>query len=330
MDIAFLALGIGGTLGVLGGALALGLRHGIDWDHIAAITDITSTTVASGEPQEKWLTDEPGVLLTDESDHVAAALSRQRPVAGGAQMAVALPGGIEASSTGVGAPLQGQRRAIFLGTMYAIGHGTVVTILGVFAILAGGFLPEWIDPVMERVVGVTLILLAAYLFYSLYRYFRSGEEFRIRSRWMLIFAGVRNAFSWLQARVHGSHEHTYVRGSDQYGAKTAYTVGLIHGVGAETGTQVLIIATAVGAGTTSMGIAALLFFVVGLLISNSFVTVATATGFISSRRRQLVYVMAGLLAAVFSLVVGLFFLFDAGGILPDLGSYFRWIGGPDA
>ena len=329
MEIVFLALGIGGTVGVLGGALALGLRHGIDWDHIAAITDITSTTAAGAEPQEKWLTDEPGVLLTDESDHAAAALSRQRPVAGGAQMAVALPGLIEASSPVADALVQGRRRAIFLGTLYALGHGTVVTILGLVAILAGGFLPEWIDPVMERVVGVTLIFLASYLFYSLYRYFRGGGEFRIRSRWMLIFAGVRNAFGWLRARVHG-HEHTHVRGAEQYGAKTAYSIGLIHGVGAETGTQVLIIATAVGAGTTSMGIAALLFFVVGLLISNSFVTLATATGFVSSSRRQLVYVLAGLLAAVFSLVVGLFFLFEAGGILPDLGSYFRWIGGPDA
>ena len=92
----------------------------------------------------------------------------------------------------------------------------------------------------------------------------------------------------------------------------------------------LIIATAVGAASKAMGITALLFFVVGLLISNSFVTVATATGFISVRRRQLVYVLAGLLAATFSLVIGLVFLMQAGGILPDLGAYFRWIGGPDA
>ena len=33
MDIGILAIGIGGTLGVFGGALALGLRHGIDWVH---------------------------------------------------------------------------------------------------------------------------------------------------------------------------------------------------------------------------------------------------------------------------------------------------------
>jgi high-affinity nickel-transport protein len=205
-----------------------------------------------------------------------------------------------------------------------------VTALGLLAILAAEFLPEWIDPVMERVFGVTLLRLAGYLFYSLFRYFRDKGEFRIRSRWMLIFAGVRNAVNWLLARFRGRKEHAHVHAVDQYGPKTAYGIGLIHGIGAETGTQVLIIATAVGAGTKFMGIAALLFFVTGLLISNTFVTIATASGFVSAQRRQLVYILAGAIAAVFSLVVGLIFLFEAGGILPDLGIYFRWIGGPDA
>ena len=332
MEIGLLALGIGGSLGVLGGALALGLRHGIDWDHIAAITDITSTTAAAGEPKEEWLTSEPGVLFTDESDHVAAELSRQRPVAGGAAIAAALPVHAGASRAGVGWRLASQRRAIWLGSLYAIGHGTMVIALGILAILASGFLPAWVDPIMGRVVGITLILLAAYLFYSLYRYFRSGGEFRLRSRWMLIFVGLRNVGNWLWAKLWGvqEHKHPHVESDGQYGPKTAYSIGLIHGIGAETGTQVLIIATAVGAGTKLMGITALLFFVAGLLISNSFVVIATATGFVSSRHRQYVYVFAGLLVAVFSLVIGLTFLFEAGGVLPDLGHYFRWLGGPDA
>ena len=329
MDVGLLALGVGGSLGVLGGALALGLRHGIDWDHIAAITDITSTTAAN-EPHEKWLTDEPGVLLTDESDHVAAELARQRPIAGASATAVALPAqpGFGSLAPAVFSP--SQRRAIFLGSLYAIGHGTVVTLLGVIAIVAAGFLPAWIDPVMQRVVGVTLVLLSGYLFYALYRYFRGAEEFRLRSRWMLIFAGVRNAVNWGWSKLGGRREHVHPHGNEQYGAKTAYSIGLIHGIGAETGTQVLIIATAVGAGTMVMGISALLFFVVGLLISNSFVTVATTAGFVSAQRRQFVYVLAGALAATFSLIIGMIFLMQSGGVLPDLGAYFRWLGGPDA
>ena len=39
---------------------------------------------------------------------------------------------------------------------------------------------------MGRVVGITLIALGVYVFVSLIRH---GREFRMRSRWMLVFAG---------------------------------------------------------------------------------------------------------------------------------------------
>jgi high-affinity nickel-transport protein len=352
MDIALpltpvtLAIG-GGSIGILAAALALGIRHGIDWDHIAAITDITSTTAATHDPEEKWLVREPGLMLTDESHHALASASspavaearkviQAAPLPVGAGVAGSGPATVVMGMRGNGhrsaaGLLTEQRRALYLGTLYALGHGSIVTVLGLLAILARGFLPAEIDPIMERVVGVTLVFLAVYLFYSLYRFFRGDGEFRIRSRWMLVFAGVRNVFRWLRSRISGEHPHDHdVHGMDQYGARTAYGVGLIHGIGAETGTQVLVIATAVGAGTKAMGVAAMMAFVLGLLISNSFVTLATTAGFVSSRRRQEIYVFAGVLAAVFSLVVGLVFLFRAGGFLPELDPYFRWLGGPDS
>src|SRR4051794_39974576 len=61
---------IGGGFGVYATAIALGFRHGIDWDHIAAITDITSAG-ASTDERESWLLGEPGVQITDESHHLA-------------------------------------------------------------------------------------------------------------------------------------------------------------------------------------------------------------------------------------------------------------------
>jgi len=340
---ALLAIGVGGAIGVFGAALALGIRHGIDWDHIAAITDITSTVAATDDADERWLVSEPGVMFTDESHHALAAM----PVAAGA----AASGGISigrgsrhahtlgemahrhgASRNGHLAAMdrfvQKQRPALFLGSMYAVGHGTMVVALGLLALLASEFLPGWVDPIMEQVVGVTLIMLAAYLLYSVYQFFRGGHEFRIRSRWMVAFAAARNGLNLVRSKVFGRpREHAHE--AQQYGPTTAYAVGLIHGVGAETGTQVLVIATAVGAGSRWSGVGALLAFVVGLLISNSIVTVITTAGFVSTRRRQGIYVAAGLLAAVFSLFVGAFFLLRAGGVLPDLGEYFRWVGGPD-
>ncbi len=359
-EVVILSIG-GVSLSLIGGALALGFRHGIDWDHIAAITDITSTSATPPTAREARLMNEPGVMLTDESDHSInpgggvhshgrgahehenreSAPVRERAVASrapvmasvfaaGAGGATLTMGGVSSSpESGVYHDLvRSQSRPWMLGTMYALGHGTVVTILGLIAILAASILPGWIDPLLERVVGVTLIVLAAYLFYSIYRYFRGGGEFHLRSRWMLVFAGIRNGWGWLRSKLNGEREHAHIHAADQYGWKTAYGIGAIHGVGAETGTQALIIATAAGASSKGTSVVVLLMFVVGLLISNTMVTVMSTTGFVSASKRQWIYVAAGLVAAIFSLVVGVVFLSRSADLLPDLGQYFTWLGGP--
>ncbi|MEO6397351.1 MAG: hypothetical protein ABIP13_02670 [Tepidiformaceae bacterium] len=58
-------------------------------------------------------------------------------------------------------------------------------------------------------------------------------------------------------------------------------------------------------------------------------TIMTTTGFMSAHRRQVVYVVVGLVAAVFSLVVGLLFLAQSADSLPNLDPYLRWIGRPN-
>lgn len=337
LESLLLTTGIGG-IGVYAAALALGIRHGIDWDHIAAITDITSTAAAIDDEDESWLIGEPGVMLTDESHHSTHSHTHEDeespPDATGAAMPQGTSGAATATLT---RPLSGvrvltaslppsQKQALWLGSLYAIGHGAVVVILGIIAILAAEVLPDWIDPIMEKLVGATLLFLAAYLFYSVYRYYRGGGQFHMRSRWMLVFAGVSNAWHWVRSHV-GQHEHVHVE-PQNYSSRTALGIGVIHGVGAETGTQALIIATAVGATSQGVAIGALFVFVAGLLISNTVITVTTTFGFVSTRRRQSIYVMAGLIAAIFSLVLGIVFLTASTGILPDLDPYFRWIGGP--
>src|SRR6266550_3223647 len=125
-------------VGVILSAFFFGFRHGIDWDHIAAITDI------AGSQEDR-------------------------------------------------------RSAMFFGTLYALGHALVVFLIGTAAILLGERLPASVDDVMERIVGVTLIVLGVFVFVSLARH---GREFRLRSRWMLIFSGVRT----MVRRVSGSRE----------------------------------------------------------------------------------------------------------------------------
>jgi cytochrome c biogenesis protein CcdA len=260
LELAQVAQHAGG-ISLVGTALALGLRHGIDWDHIAAITDI----------------------------------------AGGATDARASE----------------KRRVLGLASLYALGHAVVVAILGLAAIYFQALLPEWVDPIMERIVGGTLVLLGLWVLYSAIQYARGAGEFRLQSRWMLLFAGARRGWHAVQ-HAFGRHSHRHDARPDQYGPRTAFGVGLIHGIGAETGSQVLIIAAVGGAASQGMGTVMMSAFIVGLLISNSLVAFMSATGFVSSHRARNVYVALGVVAGVVSLVIGLSFVLGVGDQLPDL------------
>src|SRR5260370_11454484 len=182
-----------GAVTLLGTALALGFRHGIDWDHIAAITDIPSTTTS-----------------VETADLPQAGQNTAHPQRVGFSF-----GKLEL-------------RALGLATLYALGHAWVVAALGCAALYFEAILPAWIDPLMERVVGLTLLVLGVWVFYSLIRYWRGEADFQLRSRWMLVFAGVRHGWHLLQHRVVGQPHRAEFR-VEQYGPRTAFGVGMIHG-----------------------------------------------------------------------------------------------------
>ena len=309
------------VIGLLGTALVLGFRHGFDWDHLAAITDVTSTTATADAAE-----------LDHEATHEHAAeheLAHEHAHGGAGERAAHAP--VPAPATTDEAPhhhdepaprfASEERRALLLGSLYALGHATVVAFLGLLALAFNAVLPDWVDPIMGRVVGFTLVLLGAWVFVSLYQYARHGVAFRMRSRWMLVFDSIRYGWRRFQARLRG-HEHVDPIEMSSYGVRTAYGVGMIHGIGAETGTQVLLIAAIGGAGGAGFGVPMLVAFIVGLLISNSIVVVITATGFIATRVRERLYLAIGVVAGTFSLVIGLLFLFQLNDRLPELDKLF--------
>lgn len=293
----------GALAAVLLGMIALGFRHGFDWDHIAAITDITSTTSAShadvdvpvGAPVAA--AGHGGHVVDHDHSHDSASVVH----------AVR-----ESRFT------HEQRHALGLATLYALGHAAMVVVLGVAALLFAAILPEWVDPILEKVVGVTLVLLGIWVLFSVTQYLRGKGELRLRSRWMLLFDFARYGWGALQARVHG-HEHRPSPHASQYGPRTAFGVGVVHGIGAETGSQALLLAGVAGAsGDASRGVLILAAFTIGLLVSNSLVAFVTATGFIGAQRLRTVYVALGLVAGVLSLYIGVLFVFGLGTALPDL------------
>lgn len=276
--------------------LALGLRHGIDWDHLVAIADITGSA-AAGDP------------------------ARAATGAGRSHAHDGLPG-TEARRDRNSAA----RASFLLATFYALGHATLVVALGLLAIWASTILPEWIDPIMERIVGVTLVLLGIWILYSIVRH---GRSFRLLSRWMLVFSlaaqGWARVRSWLSGKPV---EHVHIL--PQYGPKTAFGVGMVHGIGAETGSQALLLASVAGATSAVHGSLMLLAFTMGLLISNSLVAAFSAFGFVSSAAQRTVYAGIALLAGVFSLVVGVLFITGQGAELPDLQHLIDLVFGPAA
>ena len=247
-------------LGLLVTATGLGFRHGIDWDHIAAITDLSA--------------------------------AQETP-----------------------------RRAVLSATCYFAGHGLVVGALGAAAIVAGRHLPSGVDTVMERVVGVTLCALGVYVLLSLVR---RGREFRMRSRWMLVFAAVRRGVAWARPAAVAVHRHGHGYAEEGFwgptGVLTSVAVGALHGVGAETPTQVLLLTAAATAGGTVPGLSLLGAFLLGLFLSNSLVGLTVALGFLGASRNFAVYATVSVLTGVGGMVVGALLLTGRSNLLPALFS----------
>jgi hypothetical protein len=310
-------------VGVLLTGLTLGIRHGIDWDHIAAITDITSTTAAASAAEAAHDEQHRAVSGHHHGHGGRVELQAHDAGPGAATLAPALRGPHASTNSAGGATVtrfgEEQAEAIKLGTLYALGHGAVVIALGFLALSFGAILPEGLDPIMGRVVGLTLVLLGLWVLYSVYRYARGGESFRLRSRWMLIFDGIRYAWRRFGARLHG-HEHVEPLEMSSYGPRTAFGVGMIHGIGAETGTQVLLIAAVGGAASAGLGVPMLFAFVIGLLISNFAIVVMTSIGFVVSQTRERIYVVVGLVAGLFSLLLGTIYLLAMDTIVPEMDS----------
>jgi len=240
------------SFALISGGLALGLRHGIDWDHIAAISDLTSSQ-------------------------------------------------------------QQRLRGLGMGTLYAIGHAAVVIVLGLLAIWFGTLLPSWVDRYLEILVGITLLLLSAWLIWTMIRY---KGKLILRSRWMLLFELLKNIYNKMRNK---SVSPANAKRQRQYSKQASVSIGIIHGIGAETGTQAILLAATVGATSALTGSFLLIAFVVGLLLSNTFITIAASSGLIGGHRFPKLHTSLGIFIAFFSLVLGSMFIM---GMTQNLPSFF--------
>ncbi len=237
-------------------AAVLGFRHGLDYDHIAAITDISSVQTRA-------------------------------------------------------------RDAMRYGLLYVTGHATTVAVLGAAAVAFRLTLPAASDRWAERLVGVTLLALG---FYVLGSFFRPSPHNHGRPRTRITL--LVNAVLWLYWRLGrifgGKRAEAPQVFRDGYSGRSTFLVGVIHGLGAETPTQLLLFLMAANLGGTAAGLLGLLMFILGVLVMNTLMCASAAGLFSSVLARPNATRALTLATSAYSIVVGTVFLFGVADKLPSL------------
>lgn len=243
----------------IGSCALLGLRHGFDYDHLAAITDITAVQ-RSG------------------------------------------------------------RQGLRLGVLYALGHACTVVVLGVLVILLHISLPSRLDAWAERLIGVTLIVLGILVVANLVRHSRShshSHHHLVQSRWALLINGSRHAV-WRVRRIFDADLPQPEPFSWNYNGGSVFGIGVLHGLGAETPTQLMLFLLAASLGGTLLGFLGLLAFALGLVLMNTVMTAALSGLYGKGLHSPWLYQFLSVAGAVYSLAVGCIFLFGASDRLPPL------------
>src|ERR1039458_7867266 len=174
------------------------------------------------------------------------------------------------------------------GLLYAVGHAATVGLLGVGVITLKHSVPPQASLWMERVIGMTLVLLGAYLFGSL---FTSAAPMG-RGRALLAIASRIRRRPVIEDTAGG------------YGPKSSLSLGVLHGIGAETPTQLSVLLITSNLGGLQNGILGLSVFAVGMFASNMVLTTAATSVFAVSKARPVMFRALGALTASYSIWIG--------------------------
>jgi len=251
---------------LLSNAFVLGFRHGVDWDHLAAIGDIVGTS------------------------HV------------------------------------GGGRPLYLTFLYAVGHSIVVIALSFLALAFAAEVPDSIKQSFEIVVGISLLIFGIGVAISVLQAARFDKQVAFLSRWMLLSSSFSYCYKWLKNKIIGKFTdetdkkvpQEKLLAFRQYDTKAALGLGALHGLGAETATQLLIIG-AVGNSTSREAAVALLFvFVAGFVVSSTAIAALFSGGLLTTVNIRSLYLTVGILVSTFSVTVGTLYLTGQAQCLPSL------------
>ena len=303
-SVAAVASGQAFHAGLILTALGFGFRHGIDWDHIAALTDITSSQT---QPRRSMFF---ATLYALGHALVVLALGVAAIV-----LAARLPSGVDTvMERVVGATLIGlglyvlfalarQRRGFRMRSRWML----------LFSGVRAGH--RWARSKIRREQIVAIVHDHSHPVDEIHEHESAPE--------LVVARPAASTGMSSGAALQHRHPHRHVGSMPDdpfldYAPKTAFGIGMIHGIGAETPTQILIFLTAAGAGGKGAGLLLLVSFLVGLLMSNTLIALAGTFGFLGATRNFGLYVVVSIVTATFSLLIGMLFLFGSASMLPAI------------
>jgi cytochrome c biogenesis protein CcdA len=311
------ALGVGAIVG----AVALGLRHGIDWDHLAAISDLAGTQRSSRRSMF--------VATCYAAGHAAVVILVG---AVGIFFAARLPATV------------GEIMERVVGiTLLALGVVIVVSLVrrdGTRAMPSRAMLVVALCRRMQRSLRARRAPPVEFVVVEHdhdhdHVHGDGGAHGHGHTHDLSSLAAAAHAHEHelhdpghdhepdapdARAHRHGHrHRHVLPVPEDPFrapGPAAAVGVGVLHGIGAETPTQVLVFAGAAGAARAGAGALLLVAFVTGLLVSNTLVALGATFGFGSAMRHPRLLTTVCVFAAACSVLTGALFVTGRAALLP--------------
>lgn len=308
------------TLGLLATAFAFGLRHGMDWDHLAAISDL----VGSARSRRRGFR----LSFVYAIGHAVVVL-----VLGAAAIlfGASIPQSLdEWMGRVVGFSL------IALGIWVLVGLGrnrTDFRLRSRWMLLIGGA-AAGIRRVTGRSGSGPASLAHEHEHEHEHEQEHEHEHAEVRfghnspatshhrhespdHRHVRSQSGSRHSLSIAAAAIDEgrghSHKHRHElavpsSATDRYGFGAATGIGMLHGVGVESPTQIAVFVASTSIGGAGLGLLLLVVWVVGLVVSNAALAVLAGSGLLHPERNATVYRLIALVVAVASIGMGVYYL----------------------
>jgi len=297
------------SIGLLLTALGLGLRHGIDWDHIAAIADLSS----SAESRRRGFF----LSMTYALGHgvVVFALGTLAIAFG-----LAIPDGLdEWMGRIVGITL------IFLGAWILF---ELVTKGRNFRLRS-----RWMLVIDGTFAGLRRVRsgLSGRQITIEHEHGHDHDEAELdhstapahdhaHTEVGAVDVPVMAASGWRgfgqRVRTHSHHSHSHAHAlalpdtpDVSYGHRTASGIGMLHGVGIESPTQIAIFVASSSVAGVGFGLTLLGMWVLGLIIANAGLAFVAGAGILNAERSFPIYAGLAAVVSILSIALGTLYLF---------------------